>query len=57
MLGVSENPDKIPEHVKEKETNTFKRSNGVIGDRESPADCSSFQSCESIYTCPHASLV
>jgi hypothetical protein len=47
VLGVSENPDKIPEHVKEREINTFKRCDDARGGRESPTDCSSFQSCES----------
>jgi hypothetical protein len=57
MLGVSQNPDKIPEHVKEREINTFKCSGDARGDKESPANCSSFQSCESPYTCPHAPLL
>jgi hypothetical protein len=55
--GVSENLDMIPEHVKERETNTFKHNKDARGDSESPADCSSFQSCESPYTCPHAPLL
>jgi hypothetical protein len=32
----------------------FRRRDNTRGDWESPIDCSSFQSCWSPYTCPHA---
>jgi hypothetical protein len=41
--GVSENPDWIPEHVREKTVNSFKHSDDARGDLESPTECSSFQ--------------
>jgi hypothetical protein len=55
--GVSENPNMVPEHAKERETNTFKRNRDAKGDSESPANCSSFQNCESLYTCPRTPLL
>jgi hypothetical protein len=55
MLGVSENPDKIPEHKRRICTNVQgKVANDVRGDKGSPKDCLCLKSCESFYTCPHA---
>jgi hypothetical protein len=55
VLGVSENPDKIPEHERKICANIQIRIAGdVRGDKESPKDCSCIKSCESFYTCPHA---
>jgi hypothetical protein len=34
--GVSENPDEIPEHKRERTVGTFKHSNDARGDKESP---------------------
>jgi hypothetical protein len=53
--GVSENPDKIPEHKRRMCTNVqVKAADDVRGDKGSPKDCSCLKSCESFYTCPHA---
>jgi hypothetical protein len=53
--GVSENPDKIPEHKRREWTNVqVKVTNDERGDKESPNDCSCLKSCESFYTCPRA---
>jgi hypothetical protein len=53
--GVSENPDKIPEHKRKVYANVQVRStDDVRGDKESPKDCSCLKSCESFYTCPRA---
>jgi hypothetical protein len=58
MLGVSENPDKIPEHRRGIYANVEVRSsNDASGDKESPKDCSLLKSCESFYTCPHAPFI
>jgi hypothetical protein len=32
MLGVSENPDKLPEHMRERTVNAFKHSDDARGD-------------------------
>jgi hypothetical protein len=54
LLGVSENPDKIPEHKRRIYTNIqVKVANDVRGDKGSPKDCLCPKSCESFYTCPH----
>jgi hypothetical protein len=53
VLGVSENPDKIPEHRRREYTNV--QVWNIVherGDKESPKDCSCIKSCESLYTCP-----
>jgi hypothetical protein len=58
MLGVSENPDRIPEHKrKENRLVQFKYTDDAKGDKESPKDCSSLKSCESPYMCPRAPLL
>jgi hypothetical protein len=58
MLGVSENPDKIPEHRRGIYANVEVRSsNDASGDKESPKDCSLLKSCESFYTCPHTPFI
>jgi hypothetical protein len=55
MLGVSENPDRIPEHERREGGHVqFKFTDDAKGDKESPKDCSSFKGCESFYTCPRA---
>jgi hypothetical protein len=55
MLGVSENPDRIPEHKRRKSTNVqVKVTNDARGDKESPKDFSCIKSCESLYTYPRA---
>jgi hypothetical protein len=57
MLGVSENPDKIPEHKRKVYVNVQVRStDDARGDKESPKDCSCLKSCEPFYTCPRASF-
>jgi hypothetical protein len=38
----------------ERTVKSFKYSDNVRGGKESPTYCLSFQSCESIYTCPRA---
>jgi hypothetical protein len=53
VLGVSENPEGIPEHER-RTVNTFKYIDDARGDKESPKDRSSLKSCESYYTCPRA---
>jgi hypothetical protein len=46
MLGVSENPDGIPEHKrKENRRVQFKYTDDARGDKGSPKDCFSLQSC------------
>jgi hypothetical protein len=58
MLGVSENPDRIPEHERRESGHVqFKYTDDAKGDKESPKDCSSFKSCESFYTCPRAPFI
>jgi hypothetical protein len=58
MLGVSENPDRIPEHErKENRHIQFNYTDDTKGDKESPKHCSSLKSCESIYTCPRAPFI
>jgi hypothetical protein len=53
--GVSENPDRIPEHKRRKSTNVqVKVTNDARGDKESPKEFSCIKSCESLYTCPRA---
>jgi hypothetical protein len=53
--GVSENPDKIPEHKRRMYANVqVKVTDDVRGDKGSPKDCSCLKSCESFYTCPRA---
>jgi hypothetical protein len=53
--GVSEIPDKIPEHKRRMYSNVqFKVADEVRGDEGSPRNCSCLKSCESSYTCPHA---
>jgi hypothetical protein len=53
--GVSENPDKFPEHKRRMYANVqVKVADDVRGDGGSPKDCSCLKSCESFYTCPHA---
>jgi hypothetical protein len=53
--GISENPDKIPEHRRRVYANVQVRStDGARGDKESPKDCSCHKNCESFYMCPHA---
>jgi hypothetical protein len=55
LLGVSENPDKIPEHKRRMYANVqVKVTDDVRGDKGSPKDCSCLKSCESFYTCPRA---
>jgi hypothetical protein len=57
MLGVSENPDRIPEHERKENMHVrFKYTDDAKGDKESPKNCSSLKSCESFYTYPHASF-
>jgi hypothetical protein len=41
-------------NTKERNANTFKYTDDARGDKESPKDCSSLKSCESLYTCPRA---
>jgi hypothetical protein len=54
-LGVSENPDKFPEHRKiECENVQVRSTDDARGDKESPKDCSHLKSWESFYTCPRA---
>jgi hypothetical protein len=54
-VGVSENPDKIPEYRRREWTNVqVNVTNDVRGDKESPKDCSYLKSCECFYTCPRA---
>jgi hypothetical protein len=54
-LGVSENPDRIPEHERKENRHVqFKYTHEAKGDKESPKNCSSLNSCESFYTYPHA---
>jgi hypothetical protein len=53
--GVSENPDKIPEHKRKVYANVQVRSTyDARGDKESPKDCSCLKSCEPFYMCPRA---
>jgi hypothetical protein len=52
VLGVSENLDQIPEHEREYTENRNKCSGATERDGVLPAECSSFQRCSSIYTCP-----
>jgi hypothetical protein len=53
MLGVSENPNKIPEHRRRVYANVQVWStDDPRGDKESPKDCSCLKSCEFFYTCP-----
>jgi hypothetical protein len=55
MLGVSENPDKIPEHKKGEYANVRVRgTDDARGDKESPKYCSYLKNCEPFYTCPRA---
>jgi hypothetical protein len=55
MLGVSENPDKIPEHKERMYANVqVTIIDEVRGDKGSTKDCSCLKSCESFYTCPYA---
>jgi hypothetical protein len=55
MLGVSKNPDRIPEHERKENRHVqFKYTDDTKGDKESPKDCSSLKSYECFYTCPHA---
>jgi hypothetical protein len=55
LLGLSENPDRIPEHErKENRHIQFKYTDDAKGDKESPKDCSSLKSYECFYTCPRA---
>jgi hypothetical protein len=55
LLGVSEIPDKIPEHKRRMYSNVqVKVTDDVRGDKGSPRKCSCLKSCESCYTCPHA---
>jgi hypothetical protein len=46
-----------PTQERESTVNSFKHSDDARGDWESPAECLSFQSCESIYTCPRAPFI
>jgi hypothetical protein len=58
MLGVSENPDEIPQHKRRKCANVQVRiADYARGDKESPKDCSCLKSCESLYTCPRAPFI
>jgi hypothetical protein len=41
-------------NTRESAVDTFKYINDARGDKESPKDCSSLKSCESLYTCPRA---
>jgi hypothetical protein len=53
--GVSEIPDRIPEHKRRMYSNVqVKVANDVRGDKGSPSNCSCLMSCESPYACPHA---
>jgi hypothetical protein len=55
MLGVSEDPDEIPEHKRRVCANVQVRiADDARGDKESPKDCSCLKSCESPYTRPRA---
>jgi hypothetical protein len=56
-LGVSEKPDGIPEHERDRTVNTFKDSGNTKGDQESPTSGTNFQSFESIYRCPRTPLL
>jgi hypothetical protein len=52
VLGVPENSDKIPEHRRREYANVQVGStDDVIGDKESPTDCSRLKSCEPLYMC------
>jgi hypothetical protein len=54
LLGVSKNPDKIPEHKRRMYANVqVIVTDEVRGDKGSPKDSSCLKSCESSYTCPH----
>jgi hypothetical protein len=54
LLGVSEIPDKIPEHKRRMYSNVqVKVADDVREDKGSPRNCSCLKSCESSYTCPH----
>jgi hypothetical protein len=47
MWGVSENPDRIPEHERKENRHVqFKYIDDAKGDTESPKDCSSLKSCD-----------
>jgi hypothetical protein len=41
-------------NTRESTVDTFKYNNDARGDKELPKDCSSLNSCESLYTCPRA---
>jgi hypothetical protein len=51
LLGVSENPDKIPEHEGRRWANVqVKAASNEREDKEPSKDCSNLKSCESPYT-------
>jgi hypothetical protein len=46
LLGVSENPDSLPEHKRESTENPFECSEDTNGDNVTPTERLSFQRCE-----------
>jgi hypothetical protein len=55
MLGVSKNPDEIPEHEVKSSAYTFKYSNDARGEKESPHRRLQPQKLYlPVYTCPRA---
>jgi hypothetical protein len=56
-LGVSEKPDGIPEHERDRAVSASRSSNNAVGDWESPTSSTNFQSYKSIYTCPRTPFI
>jgi hypothetical protein len=46
-----------PPNTKEGNARTFRNTNDVGGDRESPKDCSRLKSCECFYACPRTTFI
>jgi hypothetical protein len=54
MLGGTRKIRIRPPNTREGNARTFRKTNDVGGDKESPKDCSRLKSCECFYMCPRA---